>query len=157
MRGRTVVVLALLAAACSRDGEGESGHRHGGPPRASYPPPQPPAGWVELTRVPQAVTSYDPAALRADGDSVEVHVRYDFRYEQYHEGNTFDARSSRVRVRCGGQPRFAHLADTLLISGAFLDGGPVDRVAWDSVRDPTNALNRWPYELCRRLAAPEAR
>ncbi len=152
---RNLLLVVLLLAACSGDDGG--GHGHGGPPPADPPPPQPPAGWVELTRVPQAVSSYDPTSLRADGDSVEALVRYDFRYGQYHEGNTYQTQASRVRLRCGARPRFAYLADTLLLGVAVVDAARVDSVVWDSVRDPTNPLTRWPQELCRRLAAPEAR
>jgi len=135
--------LLLVAAACTP------------------PPPSSPAraeGWVALAELDGGArrVSYAPASVRrVDGGAWEALARYDYASEQEFQGARYTRHDMRVRVRCDPElPMVTTVSDSLRLGGAVVSGHWYGATAWASIGESTPPNQRWPLELCRRIAPP---
>ena len=139
-------LLLLLLTACT-------------PPPAPAPSPATDA-WVALGELDGGSrrVSYAPTSVRrVDDGAWEALARYDYTSEQEFQGARYTRHDMRVRVRCNPElPMVTTVSDSLRQGGAVVSGHYYGATAWASIGESTPPSQRWPLELCRRIAGAPA-
>jgi ketosteroid isomerase-like protein len=92
-----------------------------------------------------------------DDGTWEALARYDYTSEQEFQGARYTRHDMRVRVRCNPElPMVTTVSDSLRRGDAVVSGHYYGATAWASIGESTPPNQRWPLELCRRIAPSPA-